>query len=539
MNTSLLLEKKYKLKQFLNLLFQDEIIEGNNINGSIRLVRIDNQEHTRIDYLKNIDDVVEFTFLKENIYYNTYFNVAITDGAGGKIENILKRNFIALDFDKKDLGADLSPKDIYKMYKSIGLTYQAIVDSGNGYHVYTLIEPTTDINKVEEVTKVLANILGADLKATLKTQILRLPYTFNVKNKNNIKRVKIVSSFKRDEIKYKYKIETLAKKYLTVVNTEISKSDNKAIDYVLNTNKIPNCIAEILLKGAIEGTRHKDIQSIVVTLRRLNKTKGEILYTLKNWNSKGDMLSEKELEYHVNYIYDNVKHTKYNCANCDKKESCFSPVISDFNYEENEVLIKLAENKMRYLKKASRKGSKSMKGNDLLIYCILINNIEGLTVEGLKRELTYKDKLAVSQNTIREILKKLEKEGFIKSEKIDSRGTVKYSIIQTRAKVELTYMVSFGAVYECVKGNITTEELRLYNYMRYLNNLYKRENPNRAKRGNLLQVNQNDLAKDLGTDQAKISRMINNLIDEKIISLWEVNKSKNNGFDYYTYRLNY
>ena len=50
--------------------------------------------------------------------------------------------------------------------------------------------------------------------------------------------------------------------------------------------------------------------------------------------------------------------------------------------------------------------------------------------------------------------------------------------------------------------------------MRYLNNKQQREQVKSLK-GNLLRVNQDDLAKDLGVTQGRISQMIENLLDEK------------------------
>lgn len=57
--------------------------------------------------------------------------------------------------------------------------------------------------------------------------------------------------------------------------------------------------------------------------------------------------------------------------------------------------------------------------------------------------------------------------------------------------------VIYSATYECVKGNISTEELRLYNYMKYLHHKEQRENTKTLKE-NFFQINQTELAKDLG-----------------------------------------
>ena len=93
-----------------------------------------------------------------------------------------------------------------------------------------------------------------------------------------------------------------------------------------------------------------------------------------------------------------------------------------------------------------------------------------------------------------------------------------YKIKSIRSKAELTYNISFSATYECVKGNISTEELKLYNYMRFLHHKTQREN-SKALKGNMFQMNQSEIAKALDVTQGRISQMIDNLLDEKLLSI--------------------
>jgi len=177
-----------------------------------------------------------------------------------------------------------------------------------------------------------------------------------------------------------------------------------------------------------------------------------------------------------------------------------------------------------------------MSGNDLLIYSILKNHEDGLYRAEIEKELTYNGKPRLSYKTLSNALNNLEDNGFITVDRIGKKKF--YKIREIRSKVELTFKVSYAAAYECVKGNITTEELRLYNLMRYLHNKQRREDPN-ALRGNLFYFRQKDLAKELGVTQGRISQMINNLLNEKLLSVWYRQPSKNHGFDFYIYRLNY
>ncbi|WP_434794829.1 hypothetical protein TPDSL_40780 (plasmid) [Terrisporobacter petrolearius] len=532
MNTSLLLEKKYKLKQFLMATYKPIIQEGNNLkdNEYITLVRKINGNFVDDTY-KNIDDFIESIFRPENHYHDVYFNVSSTNGIGRTTEAQMTRTCLAFDFDRKDLGDNCNLGYIQEQFKRNGLYYHAIIDSGNGYHFYIFIEPTTDILKVAEVTKILINRLGADDKAGLTTQILRVPGTFNnkdPKDKKKVNRVYLDENIKRKNINY------FVKKY-----QQCKPLEGGYKSYVINNTNIPPCVLKIILSGSEYHNRNIDLQKIVVSLRQFGKTEAQVLDAAKQWNSNNEK-DYTELKYQVNHMYNNLRTAELDCKNCN--ENCWSRVESNFLYSDNEILMTLSESHTKYLKSSTRKGAKKMNGNDLLIYGVLKNHNDGLYREEIEEVITYKNKrekietVALSKNTLTNTLKSLEENKFIT---VETRGKRKfYKLNNLRTKEELTYNISMAATYDTIRGLISTEELRLYNYMRYLHNKEQRENP-KALKGNLFQVNQDVLAKDLGITQGRISIMVNNLLDAKVMDIWYRKPSGNNGFLYNIYRLNY
>ena len=55
------------------------------------------------------------------------------------------------------------------MFKNTtGLFIHFVVDSGNGYHIYTGIEETTDIARVADITRRYAALSGADLAISVR-----------------------------------------------------------------------------------------------------------------------------------------------------------------------------------------------------------------------------------------------------------------------------------------------------------------------------------------------------------------------------------
>lgn len=531
------LDKQYQLKKFFRLIYRDlgedeciRLYQNNTHKGETG--------YQDINYFNDVDDVVSFVDNKHR-YLNTYFQLATTNGENGKADNLLYRYCLGFDFDKKDLGEDFNHKDILNLFKNIKIHYHALIDTGNGYHVYVCINRTNDLDKVNEVQKALCEKLGADINAIKPTQLLRVPYTYNIKGTKK-KLVKIVYMEDRHDIT-PYDIDFLYAKNCN--NSVENNSSDTNIKWTINNTNIPKCIENILLNGSEEGSREADLQKIVVLLRQRNKSLSEIQHICKEWADKSQF--NDNLAYRVDWIYNNLNHVSMDCKGCQFKDECYNIVLSDFEYSDKDKLVTVSETHMGKLKTSNRKGAKIMKANDLLVYGVLKCHEDGLTRDEILKELTYTKKkvvknVALSERTLKDTLKSLTDNGFIEVIKGVKRNGVpdRYILKTERSKAELTYCISFSATYECIKGHISTEELRLYNYMRYLHHKQQRED-SKALKGNLFQINQVDLAKDLGVTQQRISDMINNLLDEKLLSIWYRQKSKNNGFEYNIYRLIY
>ena len=109
-----------------------------------------------------------------------------------------------------------------------------------------------------------------------------------------------------------------------------------------------------------------------------------------------------------------------------------------------------------------------------------------------------------------------------------------YHVKEVRCNIDKQYTISYFATMAVIWGIISTEELRLYTHMRYKQDLLVKDY---KIKGNILRINQEELAKDLGVTQQRISDMIESLLDTKILDIWET-KINDRGFMYYTYRLN-
>ena len=87
---------------------------------------------------------------------------------------------------------------------------------------------------------------------------------------------------------------------------------------------------------------------------------------------------------------------------------------------------------------------------------------------------------------------------------------------------------------------LDVDELALYFVIRRLHNMQLKEH---KTNGNIFILSQSEIAKvyykNESTDnQSNISNMINNLIDCRLMDIYDIKSSKVNSFDYYCYRLN-
>lgn len=111
--------------------------------------------------------------------YDVYFGVRPRGVASGKGESISDETPVMwADFDAKAFGAGKG--QAFQALASVAPEAHIVVDSGNGYHAYWLLDRGYPFADVQEVMKGIAIVAGAD-KTYDKARILRVPGTDNHK----------------------------------------------------------------------------------------------------------------------------------------------------------------------------------------------------------------------------------------------------------------------------------------------------------------------------------------------------------------------
>lgn len=524
-------------KQFFKVIYGDLIGDGGNLqNNYIRIFQA-KDDFSKIEFFNNVDDLVQYT---ANRCYdiNTYFNLGTTNGESGQEKDLQYRAVLGFDFDKKDLGEDFSYKDIMERFKSLGLWYHCLADSGHGFHTYVCIEPTTDLQKVQEVQKAIGKLLGADLNALKSTQVLRVPYTFNVKDKP--KRVNIIKIFPKDTIK-RYSIDKLYHRFCC---SSFKDTGDRLSQYNIKSSNIPLCVKEALKNGSEDGFKNVDLYNTVIYLKHKGENINYIKKVAYEWNNKNKtQVNKNRLDYQIEYTFNNCNG--YRCDNCKyNKQECKSYTISDFNLEQyGEPILDVYSKVGRQCRNSNRKGVICMSGNELFIYNVLLNNKDlNLNIDEIMELITDRKtgKQALNPRTVTKALKELadkDKE-YIIINKGNPRKGIKDTYKINPKKIDdtntfrLTYFINLAVIW----GRITTTELRCYTHMRYLH--HKQVLDGKAK-GNIFTITIEDLAKDMGYSSLdKVKTMLKNLYDNNILDRRAIPKEDNPKIFYYQYKLN-
>lgn len=496
-------KKTYKFDRqdyFNKILFRHEL--GKNEHYYVEYFN----KETGIPFEKHYKTIYEMSadIDRYRPYNNIFVSLATTNGIDRKKENLQSRGVLAFDFDNKDYPKGINHKDILKKFQKLGLYYHCMVSSGRGYHVYLLTEPTKDIDRLVAINKAIAQRLGADMGGTSPTQILRVPGTYNFKD--NTQRLCNIIYLQADPRKrIEHSIDKLYKKY-------ISSIGDSNIRYV-PTNNISPCIAGIL-KGVPDGHRNFALGRLTKHLQRTNYSKVSAFEVIREWNNK---CSPPEDIAKVEVDFNNYWEGDYKLLGCRTDNKEIQEVLSNYcnQHECNKAdkfemihLLKTVDIEYKIADKIRYGGDRAMlNGNHITIISILKVHDAGLNTKQLQEELTstITKKCIMSKPTLFKVLKELEELNVIECIESQQRNLSNfYKLKDIKALENEKFVLSYQAVQRYLDGAITQGALRLYCYMLY--RLSKGEN-----------VVQEEIARELNTDQSVISKHIDNLAEARYL----------------------
>ena len=291
-NESILLQEFFEmnidLKEFLEALGHRE--------GSTEYRALDRDKKPKIHFAPA---GIPVDLRAQSNYAGLYFGVCPrkNDKSGTK-KDVLGLGAFWVDMDPRECekeGILVNIKEILPdlLYPSI------IVDSGNGYHLYWILEPfwnfngDDDIQKAETILRSIAVELNGDTSSAEVARVLRVPGSVNLKVRENPKQVKIVhwnpdkkfdiTAFdyflqKSDEKKEEKKQTEKAYKKLLEKGVKIHERNNALISLAgklintLSLDQLETVIHSVNLCNCIPPLEEKEVNDVISSaLKRYKK----------------------------------------------------------------------------------------------------------------------------------------------------------------------------------------------------------------------------------------------------------------------------
>ena len=268
------------LRRFWRMLYPGDL----RSDEYVRLVGIrknpDGTSETLTRFIRTFDEYKTFVY-RYRYTYDLYGQLATNRGTDhGTIETQYRRRVLFLDFDQKDHPEIKTAHNVTAAIheKLPKLFIHTIVDSGHGYHCYVSVPETAVLTDLVSLNKKVAEIVGADLKAVIPTQVSRIPNTYNLKDGEQIP-VRIVTNdyggryYRPLDLRY---VRSMCEEYVRQRETEnvLEKIQwhyealSEAPDYL--------CIRRAMEEGVDKGQRNFWHGRIVAMLQKVGYTPSRI-----------------------------------------------------------------------------------------------------------------------------------------------------------------------------------------------------------------------------------------------------------------------
>lgn len=419
-------------------------------NDYIEIREIDPEGNTKQHFLKP-DQIAQY---KPPMDKNVYIGMYDRQKNNGTAIGCISTGTLWADYDGLPL------HEVKSRIEQVGLPEPSIiVDSGHGYHSYWLLTERTT-KDVTGILRAIADKTGADIKATDRARIMRLPNTMNVKGEPIPCKV-IEATHERYPLDLFEAIlgtqATEPKDYTTSAMAEPAK---------LNIEADRPCI-EAILKGVPEGERNFALGRLTKWLQIKGYTKKKSQQVVLEWNSlnnppeiKTKLLKDFNYYWHGDYkllgcAIDKPELQQILYKYCNRPECKFTMAIGNIELDNT---IKYNNRLLNCLHE--------LTGNDLIVYGVLLRHREGLTTSLLMDKLTARatKKPCMSRPTMLKSTDILRKKGFITITK-GNRRAGKENLYKARPQgtYGLGYtLVSNGAINGAIDGRVTAGEFKLY-----------------------------------------------------------------------------
>ena len=428
--------------KFFNLIYK-------NNTGYVEIREIDREGKSKQKFFKDIEELNGYIPPKDK---NIYFGVYSRKTKRGTKKYCKDTKVLWADFD------NMEQLEVEYRIDNAGLPGPSmVINSGHGIHTYWLLDERAG-KEAESVLKAIADKTGADSHAAEAARIMRVPDTMNVKGKP-VKCEVIEASYDT------YKLTDICNALnVSLKEPQTSIYSTKADIDSLISNVYRPCIKSIL-QGVAEGQRNWALGRLTKYLQIVEGySRKKALEVILAWNERNKP-SKKPNQ--VKTAFNGYWGGNYKLLGCKINQKGLQANLSEhcnrYDCPINDTIIELElDNTVKYNNRLFNK-YKTLTGNDLILYGILLAEPEGLNTIQLKEELFVKHRKGpcMSRPTMNKCIDALKALGLIEVIKKPGRSTF------CKAKLQGTFgtgytLVSNGAINGAIDGRVTPGQFKVY-----------------------------------------------------------------------------
>lgn len=275
----------------------------------------DYNKYTQSRFLDFLEKVKNIPYC---MYYSVYsFNPNILPKTGEELKSISKiaknnaydTSILVADFDNI---SEEKFEDEYINFVSLNIEPSITIFSGHGYQCIWCIENSTDKNILKKFTKLLIN-KGFDVDEKIKdsARLMRIPGSYNCKDRKNPIKTHIMSNENKEITRYKSDdiLSKLSSETYIADNKTFTDNELKEKYPMLNIEDLPKPIIE-MLKGFKKGYANNVLMFLTLYFRDLGFSKGKIKSIMSVLSSLGDYpWAENEVFKEVDRFFHNKNYS--------------------------------------------------------------------------------------------------------------------------------------------------------------------------------------------------------------------------------------
>jgi len=421
-----------------------------NLKGYVEIRTIKNKIVRSQNFFKDYKEIFKRNWPEDR---NIYVGVFTRSYKKGTSKSAHKTKVLWADYDNfslNDIKYNLSMENIPDP--------SMIINSGHGYHCYWLLDTPAGKEAIP-VVKAIANKTGADTGATDPARVMRVPGTMNVKS-DPVKCEMLENNNK------KYSLQDIAAR---VGINDLTKPQNRGIEKFrgyegLDIDKIKRPCMKSILQGVEEGQRNWALGRLTKYLKVKGFSKSKSLDLLLEWNKRND---PPENVNKLKYDFKAYRKGDYELLGCKMKKAEHQQNLNEHcNRSKCKFSSPDTETKLDNVVEINNRvfnRYKTITGNDLIIYGILLREEQGLNTTQIKKAiLNHKDKKpCMSRPTIYKSIDHLKSMGLIKVR--ERPGRPKFCKHKAQGTYGMGYtLLSNGAINGAIDGRVTPAQLKVY-----------------------------------------------------------------------------